>query len=147
MHACIYTYIHTFIHSYIHTYIHTSPWFSLVSPQLLTAKREKHRAERQWIKSGLTVHKLIFQSANSAVNAIFHPAKTVTYSNEKYNSCMQLHNITNILLGKSESSPLPSNVHPSHFPQAFSDFCANKTDTAPHSLDTDSTSLPTCNDP
>ena len=33
----------------------TSPWFSLVGPQILESKRQRRRAERQWIKSGLTV--------------------------------------------------------------------------------------------
>ena len=126
-----------------------SPWFSLVGPQLLEAKRERRRAERQWIKSGLTVHKLIFQTANSAVNAIVHSAKTAYY-NSKILACStskQLHNITNTLLGKSESSPLPSTVHHSHLPQAFADFFANKIATIRHSLDIDSTSSLTCNDP
>ena len=126
-----------------------SPWFSLVGPQLLEAKRERRRAERQWIKSGLTVHKLIFQTANSVVNAIVHSAKTAHY-NTKILACStskQLHNITNTLLGQSESSPLPSTVHPSHLPQAFADFFANKIATIRHSLDIDSTSSPTCNDP
>ena len=80
-----------------------SLWFSLVGPQLLEAKRERRRAERQWIKSGLTVHKLIFQTANSAVNVIVHSAKTAYY-NSKILACStskQLHNITNSLLGKS----------------------------------------------
>ena len=63
-----------------------SPWFSLVGPQLLEAKRERRRAERQWIKSGLTVHKLIFQTANSAVHAIVHSAKTAYY-NTKILAC------------------------------------------------------------
>ena len=106
-------------------------------------------AERQWIKSGLTVHKLIFQTANSAVNAIVHSAKTAYY-NSKILACStskQLHNITNTLLGKSESSPLPSTVHHSHLPQAFADFFANKIATIRHSLDIDSTSSLTCNDP
>ena len=128
-----------------------SPWFSLVGPQLLEAKRERRRTERQWIKSGLTVHKLIFQTASSAVNAIVHSAKTAYY-NTKIFACstskqLQLHNIANTLLGKSESSPLPSTVHPSHLPQAFADFFANKTGTIRHSLDIDFTSSPTCKDP
>ena len=31
-----------------------TPWFT---PEILVAKRESHRAERAWRKSGLTVHK------------------------------------------------------------------------------------------
>ena len=96
----------------------------------------------------MTVHKLIFQTANNVVNSIVHSAKTAYYSTDilAYCSSKQLHYITNTLLGKSESSPHPSTVHPSHLPQAFSDFFANKIDTIRHSLDTDSTSLPTWND-
>ena len=126
-----------------------SPWFSLVGPQLLEAKRERRRAERQWIKSGLTVHRLIFQTANSALNAIVHSAKTAYYNTNilACSTSKQLHNITNTLLGKSESSPLPFTVHPSHLPRAFADFFANKIATIRHSLDIDSTSSPTCNDP
>ena len=55
--------------------------------------------------------------------------------------------ITNALLGKSESSPLPSPVDPFHLPQAFSYFFVNKIDTICHGHDTDIGSLPTCNDP
>ena len=96
------------------------------------------------------IHKLIFQTANSAVNAIFvHSAKTVYYNTNilACSASKQLHGITYTLLGKSESSPLPSTIHPSHLPKAFSDFFANKIATIHHSPDTDSTSLPTCNDP
>ena len=59
----------------------------------------------------------------------------------------QLYNVTNTLLCKSDSSSLPSTVHPSRLPRAFTDFFASKIDTIRHSLNTDSTSLLTCNDP
>ena len=58
------------------TALHPCGFF--VGPQLLEAKRERRPAERQWIKSCLTVHKLVFQTANSAVNTI--SAKTAYYS-------------------------------------------------------------------
>ena len=35
----------------------SSPWFSLVSEELLQAKRCRRQAERQWRASGLVVHK------------------------------------------------------------------------------------------
>ena len=80
----------------------------------------------------------------------YYNTKILACYNTKILACStskQVHNITNTLLGKSDSSPLPSTVHPSHLPQAFSDFFANKTATFLHCLDTDSTSLPTCYDP
>ena len=41
----------------------------------------------------------------------------------------------------------PHLFHPSHLPQAFADFFSNKIATILHSLDIDSTSSPTCNNP
>ena len=107
----------------------SSPWFSLVGPQLLEAKRERRRVERQWIKSGLTVHKLIFQSANSAANAFNVQSAKTAYYITKILACStskQLHNITNTLLRKSESSTScpPSLLPISHRP--FSDLCQQK---------------------
>ena len=96
-------------------------------------------AQSRWIKSGQTVHKLIFQTANRAVSAIVHSAKTAYYSTKicASSTCKQLYNIANTLLGQSESSPPSSTLHP----QAFLDFFANKIETILHSLDTDLTSL------
>ena len=78
-----------------------SPWLPLVGSQLLEAKRERRRTERQWLKSDLKVLKLIFQTATSAVNAIVHSSKTAYY-NTKILACStskQLHNIIITLLG------------------------------------------------
>ena len=93
--------------------------FSLVGPQLLEAKRDRLRAEIPWIKSGLTIHKPIFQTAHSAANAIVHSAKTAFYSTKilACSTSKQLHSITNTLFSKSESSPFPSTVYPSRLPQ------------------------------
>ena len=126
-----------------------TPWFSLVGPHLLEARCERRRAGRQWMRSGLTVHKHIFQTANTAVNAIAHSEETAYYSTNilACSTCKQLYSITNTLLRKSESASLPSTVHPSRLPRAFTDFFVNKIDTIRSSLDTDSTSLLTCNDP
>ena len=114
-----------------------SPWFSAVGPQLLEAKRNRRRAERQWIKTGLTVHKQIFQAANKAVTEIVHSAKTAFY-NEKIlaaTTSKQLYNITNSLLGKHESSSLPKSIHPSRLSQAFSDSFDSKIETLRQGLD------------
>ena len=53
----------------------SSPWFCAVGPQLLEAKCERRRAERQWLKSCLEVHKQIFCSACKLVSKIVQQAK------------------------------------------------------------------------
>ena len=54
----------------------SSPWFCAVGPQLLEAKCERRRAERQWLKSGLEhKHKQIFRSACKLVSKIVQQAK------------------------------------------------------------------------
>ena len=90
----------------------------------------------------------LLPSSNITSQTLF--LRNLAYYNTNILACStskQLHNITNTVLGKSEASPLPPTVHPSHLPQAFSDFFAKKIATIYHSLDIDSTSSPTCNDP
>ena len=43
----------------------SSPWFSLVSEELLQAKRSRRQAERQWRASGLVVHKKTVQEGQT----------------------------------------------------------------------------------
>ena len=85
-----------------------SPWFCAVGPQLLEAKRERRRAERQWLKSGLEVHKLIFRSACKLVSKIAQQAKYKFFSTKilACTSSKQLFNITNTLLGMPKTSSL-----------------------------------------
>ena len=63
-----------------------SPWFCAVGPQLLEAKRERRRAERLWLKSGLEVHKQIVRSACKLVSKIVQQAKS-TFVNTKILAC------------------------------------------------------------
>ena len=107
-----------------------SPWFCGVGPQLLEAKPERSRAERQRLKSGLGVHKQIFrfpfrlQTCQQDVQQ----AKS-TFFNTKILACTspkQLFSITNTLLGKSKISSLPSSIPSALLPQSFCDFFVNK---------------------
>ena len=43
----------------------SSPWFSLVSEELLQAKRSRRQAERQWRVSGLVAHKELLQEGQT----------------------------------------------------------------------------------
>ena len=124
------------------------PWFSSVGTQPLEAKRERRTAERQWIKSGLLVHKQTFRSANKLVNNIVHQAKISFYSTKilASNTSRQLFSITNSLLGKVKSSPLPSSIPLSELPQRFSDFFHSKVTSIRRNLDSTTVTPPSVPD-
>ncbi|WP_419592607.1 hypothetical protein, partial [Thiolapillus sp.] len=58
----------------------SSPWFSLVSEELLQAKRSRRQAERQWRASGLVVHKELYKKAKHCVTRIVMKAKSLFYN-------------------------------------------------------------------
>ena len=126
-----------------------SPWFASVGPKLLEAKRERRRAERQYLKTGLTVFKQMFRACNKLVNTIVHQAK-VSYYNAKILSCTtsrQLFNLTGSLLGKTKSTPLPTSIPISDLPSQFSDYFSHKIKAIRQNLDSTSVSSPSVPDP
>ena len=121
-----------------------SPWFCAVGPQLPEAKRERRRVERQWLKSGLEVHKLIFRSACKLVSKIVQEAKS-TFFDTKILACTsskRLFSITNTLLGKSKTSSLPSSISLAFLPQRLCDFFENKISTIHDNLNFQTLPLP-----
>ena len=60
----------------------SSPWYASVSEELRSAKRQRRRAERTWLKTGLTVDKQIYLAAKRAVTNIVHKAKRNYFSSE-----------------------------------------------------------------
>ena len=58
----------------------SSPWFSLVSKELLQAKRSHRQAERQWRASGLVVNKELHKKAKHFVTRIVMEAKSLFYN-------------------------------------------------------------------
>ena len=126
-----------------------SPWFASVGPELLQAKRERRQAERHWLKSGLEIHKQIFRAANNLVTNIVDKAKCSFYS-AKILACTtsrQLFSITNSLLGKVKSTPLPSSIPMTELPQCFSDFFHCKIATIRQALDSCTVPPPAVPDP
>ena len=106
----------------------SSPWYSAVGPELLEAKKERRRAERQWRSTRLIVHWQIFQAARNCVTNIVDSAKSAFFSC-KIAACTtakQLFGITNRLLGKRLPSPLPSVFPANELPQKFADFFMTK---------------------
>ncbi|WP_419608159.1 hypothetical protein, partial [Thiolapillus sp.] len=46
------------------------PWYSAVSEELRAAKRERRKAERRWLSTGLTVHKQVYNAAKRHVTRL-----------------------------------------------------------------------------
>ena len=87
-----------------------APWFSGVAEEVQSLKQQRRRAERLWLKMGLTVHKQLYNNAKKLVTRLVHKAKT-TYCCNKIKeslSCKHLFSVANQLLGNKKPSPLPS---------------------------------------
>ena len=91
-------------------------------------KRERRRAERCWLKSKLAVHKQIYENNKRKVTDLLDNAKTAFYSFkiQTGNSRKELFHNFNAILGKKNSTPLPSSLDSDDIPQAFSEYFTNK---------------------
>ncbi|MCP3849467.1 MAG: reverse transcriptase family protein, partial [Gammaproteobacteria bacterium] len=105
-----------------------APWYASVSDTLREAKRSRRRAERRYLKSGLTVHKQIFNASKRLVTSIVHTAKTIFYSTKisECNTSKQLFGVCSRLIGSVKVSPLPTVFPIKQLPQVFSDFFMQK---------------------
>ena len=70
--------------------------FASMGPRFLDAKQEWWRSERQWLKSGLQIHKQIFHAISKLINSIIHQAEILFYSTKilTSTSSKQLFSIT-----------------------------------------------------
>ena len=96
------------------------------------------------MKTNLEVHKQILRMANNVVNRIVQQAKSAFY-NAKIVACTtskQLFRLTDTLIGRVKSSPIPSSVCPSLVPQKFCDFFIEKIRNIRKSLDSQSVIAP-----
>ena len=101
------------------------PWVPLVKDDLKAAKQKRRQAERKWLKSGrLTVFKDIYNQAKRFVTSLVRKARTNYYCQKISESqcSRQLFSITNSLMGKTQSSPLPTSIPRTSLPDAFCDF-------------------------
>ena len=105
-----------------------SPWYSAVASQLRALKQEKRRAERQWLRSGLTVHRQIFNDLKHKITRLVDRAKTTFYSSKitVFTTCKELFSVTNRLMNKTKCTQIPSSVPIAQLPQRFSDFFCQK---------------------
>ena len=103
----------------------SAPWGT---DAVVLAKNELRRTERQWRSSRLVVHKEIFTKQRATYTSCVRSAKK-RYLNEKISSSTsskQLYAVTNQLLGKAKSSPLPSNIPHPELPDRFCHFFDDK---------------------
>ena len=102
-----------------------------------TPKTECPRAERDWCKSGLTVHREIYQPKKHLVTLPFSQPKSNFYTSRTVDcaSCKMLFSVTNVMLGKTNTSPLPTNVPPHQLANVFRLFFATKIEIIPNKLD------------
>ena len=102
------------------------------------AKQRRRQAERRWRKSGLVVHREMYLHERNNVNSVIACAKKQYYRN-KIEACgadsKQLFNIVSSLLGRAQSSPLPSG-DASDIATMFSDYFITKISTIQASIPT-----------
>ena len=113
------------------------PWFPLVRDELTQAKRIRRRAERKWRKTGLTVHKQIFDNCKQSVVKIVEKAETLYYKS-KINQDMPTKDLfrqTDKLLGRNATKTLPNDINPTEISETFSNFFQDKVKALRDTLD------------
>ena len=96
------------------------------------------------MKTGLAIHKQIYNRAKKCVTRLVHAAKTSYFCSMIRDSlsCKQLFRITNQLLGSKIASPLPTVFPLIELPQRFLEFFHRKVQTIRNNFDCQA-SLPT----
>ena len=104
------------------------PWYSDIKDQVIEAKKQRRRAEKKWVKTGLTVFHQMYTSAKKLVTDIISKAKTSYFTAKIENSSnsKELYNVCGIMSGKEKSSPLPTTHSLEQLPQVFCDFFVKK---------------------
>ena len=77
--------------------------------------------QRCWLKLELLVHKQIYENIKMKVTDLVDNAKTAFYSFkiQTSNSCKELFHNFNAILGKKNSTPVPSSLDSDDITQAF----------------------------
>ena len=124
----------------------SAPWFKAVSEKVGAAKQQRRCAERQWLKTGLTIHKQIYNRAKKCVTRLVHAAKTSYFCSMIRDSlsCKQLFRVTNQLLESKKTSPLPIVFSLIELPQRFLEFFHRKVQTIRNNFDCQASLPPSC---
>ena len=87
-----------------------SPLYFSIASELRSMKQERRRAERRWLSTGLTIHKEIISTIKHKISHLVNTAKSTFYSVKvsTTSAVKEVYKVTNNLLGKITSTPLPS---------------------------------------
>ena len=83
---------------------------------------------RQWLSSGLTVHKQIYDTAKRQITNLVHDAKSNYYNTKitESKNCKQLFTVTDKLLGRRETTLLPTTTPDDSLPDISAFFSTTK---------------------
>ena len=100
------------------------------------AKRELRQAERQWRDTRLTVHREIYTKQRGVVKTLVRAARKLHFSAriENCSNTKQLFSVSSGLLGKSKTTPLPSDIPRSALQDRFRMFFSQKSRTSDKTL-------------
>ena len=59
---------------------HRSPWYSSIALELRSMKRERRRAERRWLSTGLTIYGEIMNSIKHKISRLVGNTKSTVYN-------------------------------------------------------------------
>ena len=104
-----------------------SPWYNSINDLLQDAEIKRRQAERHWLTSGLTCTKR-FVASKKTITKIIHDAKSAYFSSKTADctNCRQLFHVTDKLLGRHKSSPLPITISLDCLPGQFSSYFHDK---------------------
>jgi len=103
-----------------------APW---IDDEIKQKKREKRKAERNWRRTGLTVHKEIYIDERKHLNILISRSKREFYQQQiSTSSCKQstLFKCVDDLLNKKKVTSLPSHESTKELCDRMSDFFADK---------------------
>ena len=112
-----------------------SPWYST---EVKAATSERRKAERKWKNTELTIDMQIFKHKKQEWKKTIRKSKKDYYQSEfeQSDSCKQMYNLCNELLGKKKETPLPVIYTDVELPGKFASFFNDKVEKIRTDLDT-----------
>ena len=108
----------------VFTIHNNAPWYTC---EIANAKRDCRKAERRYRNTGLTIHKQIFQDAQTHMHTLIDKAKQDHYKNKvKEANQKDLFKIVNELVDTKDSKSLPTHSSPKELADRFCDFFSSK---------------------
>ena len=103
----------------------SAPW---MTDGIKAAKHELRRAERQWRATRLTVHREVYTKQRGVEKTLVRAARKLHFSAriENCSNTKQLFSVSSGLLGKSKTTPLPSDMPRSALQDRFCMFFSQK---------------------